>query len=413
MGDAILNRSNLRNLVKKAFSPVSLLRTIFVSALIVRLIYIAFLKEGFYFSDFKAYEGAALSLLQGQGFDPDYARPPLYPLFLAANYLVFGVHLFPIRIVQALLGAYSAVLIFFIADRVLGREAAAIAAWICVFYPYYVFIAGLLYPTMITTFFLISMIYFLILSVQRNSIIHLSVASICLGIASLAVPVCLAFLPLLVLWFLLYPNLKTGRRFIFSGLSVVIVALCLSPWVYICYNLYGRLILVDPRAERHMPYIHSDDAQAQGVNDGGGQRLSRILARPDKFFGSAGREFLRFWKFVPDRVVTRDRDYRQKFHEVDDRMVVDHPFTSPLMDWVSILTYGPVFFLALAGIVLCLDSWTLLSLPIFLLLSHALGYSLFFSQTRYRLPVEFCLMILAGGGGWAIWKLLRKEKQTG
>jgi hypothetical protein len=123
-------------------------------------------------------------------------------------------------------------------------------------------------------------------------------------------------------------------------------------------------------------------------------------------------EFIRFWTFVPDRVTTRRLEYRMEFHQGDERMVVDHPYASPLLNWVSLASYGPVFILALAGIIFCARSWTLLSLPILLLFSHAFGYSLFFAQTRYRLPVEFCLMILAGGGAWALWNVLQRLKSA-
>ena len=105
-------------------------------------------------------------------------------------------------------------------------------------------------------------------------------------------------------------------------------------------------------------------------------------------------------------------EYRVEVHREDKRMVVNHPYASPLLNWVSLGSYGPVFILALTGIVLCARSWILLSLPILLLFSQAFGYSFFFAQTRYRLPVEFCLMILAGGGAWALWSLRQRLKSA-
>lgn len=384
---------------------------IFFTALAIRLIHITFLKEGFYFSDFEAYDRGAHSLMAGQGFGPEYDRPPLYPLFLAANYLIFGVHLYSIRIIQALLGAFSSVLVFFITDRILGKNPANIAAWISVFYPYYIFIAGLLYPTLITTFFLICMIYFLLLSVEKNSIVYSAVASVCLGIASLAVPVCLAFLPFLILWFLLFSGLRKVRALLITALYIVVSAAILSPWALFCYNHYGRFVLIDPRMGRHLPVVQTDDGDSKSANKEGGKRFRGLLESPDVYLGHIGSEFIRFWSFVPDRVITSRMDYRQEVHQQDPRMVVDHPFTSSLMNWLSILTYGPVFILALAGIVFSRKHWRLLSLPLLLLLSHALGYAFFFAQTRYRLPVEFCLMILAAGGACAIWNKFLAEKQ--
>lgn len=386
---------------------------IFLCALIVRLIHIATLKEGFYFSDFTAYEKAARSLMNGEGFDPEFARPPIYPLFLAAKNLFFGEQLFPMRIIQAFLGAYCSVLIFAITERTLGRNPAHIAAWISIFYPYYVFIAGLLYPTLITTFFLISMVYFVILAVQKNSIWFVILASICLGVAALAVPVCLAFLPFLILWFLLFSKLNISRKTVFSVLTLLIVFLSLLPWISYCYKRYGRFIIVDPRYEKHLPTLNSSDEQLYSKNyTEEGERIKVILHHPEKFLGNVGREFIRFWRFVPDRIVTRNAEYREKVHQKDKRMVVNHPYTSSLMNWVSIFSYGPVFLFAIIGIFLNLKKWKWISLPLFLLLSQAFGYSLFFAQTRYRLPVEFCLMVLAGGGAWMLFKGLFLKKQA-
>lgn len=402
-----------RSQKKKIVSSVPLPLMIFICALAVRIIHIALLKEGFYFSDFKAYDRAAQALTQGQGFGPEFTRPPLYPIFLAVQYLLFGFHLFPIRFVQALLGAYSSVLIYSICRSILGKGPARVAAWISVFYPYYVFISGLLYPTLITTFLLVAMLYFMVLFSRSGSLSYLVLAALCLGLASLAVPVCLAFLPFLFVWLLFVSGMYLKRAVLTAALFLLVVGGTLAPWMHYGYKHYGQLIFIDPRVEKHLPVIQSPDA-ASGETDSNGYRgrLGMVLQQPGKYLGNMANEFIRFWKFVPDRVVTTSLDYRLKVHQEDERMIVNHPYTSPLMDWVSLLTYGPVFILALVGIIFCAKSWRLLSLPLLLLLSQAFGYSLFFAQTRYRLPVEFCLMILAGGGAWAIWSIYAKLKST-
>ncbi|TKJ41540.1 hypothetical protein CEE37_02965 [candidate division LCP-89 bacterium B3_LCP] len=396
----------------KIWSRISLPLLIFITALLLRILHIAFLEEGFYFSDFKAYDRAAQYLVEGQGFDPEFKRPPLYPLFLALQYLLFGHHILLIRIFQAIMGAYSCVLIFYIADKLLGKKPASISAWISVFYPYYVFITGLLYPTMLTTFLLICTIYFLVLAVQDKSIISAGIAAFLLGLASLAVPVCLAFVPFLLIWFIFWSGLGKSRGLIYGLIALVVVVITLVPWTYYGYQHYGRLIVIDPRLEKHLPIIKSpDESNPNAGYNGGGERFNMILDQPGRFMGNAAGEFVRFWKFIPDRIVTSRMDYRQKVHEEDDRMVVDHPYTSHFLDWVSIFSYGPVFLLALVGIALNLAHWQLISLPLLLAISQALGYSMFFAQTRYRLPIEFCLMILAGGGIYIIWKKIRNHKE--
>jgi 4-amino-4-deoxy-L-arabinose transferase-like glycosyltransferase len=385
---------------------------LFAVALILRLIHISLLKQGFYFSDYRAYESAARSLLSGGGFGSEYARPPLYPIFLAANYLIFGVHILPVRIVQALLGAYSCVLIYSIAGKLFGDNAARVAGWISVVYPYYVFITGLLYPTMITTFLLIATIYLLLSAVEKRSLGCVIWASICLAAAALAVPASLAFTPFLLVWFLWLTDLQWKRRVLFSLVHLVIVVGGIAPWITHGYHQYGKLILIDPRVEKHLPVVGSDGKSQGYAEYGNGERVKMILKYPGRFFLNFAGEFLHFWNFVPDRIVTRHQEYRKEIYQQDHRMVLDNPYASPLMNWISILTYGPVFLLAVAGLFLVRAHRRELVLPLFLLLSHAFAYSLFFTQIRYRLPVEFCLMLLAAAGAMAIVSRLRREKPS-
>ncbi|MCX6639755.1 MAG: glycosyltransferase family 39 protein [bacterium] len=382
---------------------------IFLTALAVRLIYISFLKEGYYFSDFRVYERSALSLIAGHGFEPNYARPPLYPLFLSINYLIFGSHFFELRLVQALLAAFSSVLILQIADRIVGSTAARIAAWVSVFYPYYIFLSGLLYPTLLASFFLISTVYLLLISNRQKSLAYLGLASFCLGMAALAVPMSLSFFPFIIIWYLLFSEWDIKRRIIAALVVIVVVFGTLVPWTYYCYQRTGHLVLVDSRLSDHL-FIASPDVQAErGSDTTTTSRMNGMMNHPGSYVMTFTGEFFHFFSFVPDRVVTRNPEYRERIHKEDPRLVVDHVFISPLMNWVSILSYSPVFLFALAGIVLGRSNWRLLFFPITLVLSQAMGYSIFFSQVRYRLPVEFCLMILAGGGAVAIWEKYRKK----
>jgi len=366
----------------------------------VRLAYISFLKEGIYFSDFRAYDAAARSLLAGQGYGLDYVRPPLYPLFLAAVYWLFGPHFWAIRGVQALLGAVATVFVYFLGRRVLGELAGRFAALIAAFYPYYIFIAGLDYPTLLTTLFLILTAWFLLRAETGRSWLHVAAAALFLGLAALAVPVSLVFLPFMIVWLVFVPRMKWSRRAGLALISAAVVALTLTPWTWYNYQRFGQFVPIDARAAKHLPAFGEAAEEEAGEVESAGVsgRLRGILENPGPFLERYSREFLHFWTFVPDRVVTQEESYRQRIHQQDQRMVVDHSLTSSWLNYVSILSYGPVFLLSLVGLAAGLAHWRPLSLILMLLLSQALGYSFFFTQVRYRLPVEFCLMIFAGGG---------------
>ena len=385
---------------------------IFWAALIVRLVYIAFLPEGYYFSDFRNYEQAAVSLLSGDGFGAEYQRPPLYPLFIAAHYLLFGPHFFPMRLMQGVLGALGSLLIYWIARRLLGERAGKIAGWISVFYPYYIFIAGLLYPTLLSATLHLLALAALLKAQQGRFAVWTAASAACLAFAALATPVSLAFLPFMLWWILAFGGFLLKQRLISAGIALFIVFLGLLPWTYYNYQRTGRITLVDARAREHMPYFVDGDTTRAGQKNAWQDRIPNLVSNMDKFALRTAKEFIHFWTFVPDRTVTKDPEYREKAHQADQRIVIQHSFTSRWLDYVSILTYGPVLVLALAGLILNWAHRRKLSLIIFLLISQAIGYSFFFTQVRYRLPVEFCLMILAAGALNYLWLRMRKEEQT-
>jgi len=63
---------------------------IFVLALLVRPVFIFTMQEVFHFFDSVRYSTAAVILLTHGEFGEAYTRPPVYPVFPAGIYAVFG-----------------------------------------------------------------------------------------------------------------------------------------------------------------------------------------------------------------------------------------------------------------------------------------------------------------------------------
>lgn len=70
---------------------------IFTVAFILRGAFVLVLKDGFYFPDAIDYSRAAASLLADGEFSETSHRPPVYPLFLAGIYTLFGQTIMAIR----------------------------------------------------------------------------------------------------------------------------------------------------------------------------------------------------------------------------------------------------------------------------------------------------------------------------
>ena len=70
----------------------------------------------------------AEGLARGEGFASNF-RPPLHPAFMAV-FIGLGEGAGTVRAAQALLGALGVVLVAVVAQRVGGRGAARVAAWL-------------------------------------------------------------------------------------------------------------------------------------------------------------------------------------------------------------------------------------------------------------------------------------------
>jgi 4-amino-4-deoxy-L-arabinose transferase-like glycosyltransferase len=103
----------------------------FVLALSVRLAFIFTMQNGFYFGDSVKYSAAAMNLLANGEFGEKYTRSPVYPVFLAGIYALFGEKILAVRIVESVLGAGLAVLIAVLAARIGGAQVGALAGLLC------------------------------------------------------------------------------------------------------------------------------------------------------------------------------------------------------------------------------------------------------------------------------------------
>ena len=97
------------------------------------------------YSDFAQYNDYALSILKNFSwlYSPNFLgnfREPLYPLFLAFIYLLFGKqNLFAIFIFQAVISTITIYIIYRLALRIFGKTAAVISLFLAGLNGYYLF----------------------------------------------------------------------------------------------------------------------------------------------------------------------------------------------------------------------------------------------------------------------------------
>jgi tetratricopeptide (TPR) repeat protein len=188
----------------QAVGRISLL--IFFCALAVRFLFLVEISHSPFFEyhglDSHEYHEMALALLDGLWPGPvPFARPPLYPVFLALLYAVLGSGLFAIRLLHAALGAANCVLVFRIARRLFrGRFVPLATSAICCLHGTLVYLDAQLLPTALDSFLLLLAVLSLLQAGERRRPAWWLVPGLCIGLGAINRGVILLFLPVAVVW---------------------------------------------------------------------------------------------------------------------------------------------------------------------------------------------------------------------
>ena len=382
---------------------------IFVLALLARVAFLFTMQDGFYFADSVKYSAAAVNLLANGELGEKYTRPPVYPVFLAGIYAVFGEKILAVRVVESVLGAGLAVMIAILAGRIAGAQVGALAGLLWSVYPIAVFIAGLVYPETVVTVLLACGVLCMVTEADRElGPRRIFVGGVLFGLAALTKPVVLVTIAATTLWIMYW---RRAQGFSLAAFFLVGVALPLAPWTARNFSVHGGLVIVEPRLVASLPWI-GEFPQA-GAGEKAPTKTAAIMQHRGEFAVRFAKEFARFWELYPQRVKMDRPEYRQQMHERDARIVRETVVGTNWTKLVSLLSVGPIFLLALIGAGAMWrqrDQKQSLSLLVLTILSFAVGYSLFYAKTRYRFPVEPYIVIFSAFGLRQTWMALSRRR---
>ena len=387
------------------------LSLIFFLALLTRVAFILTQQDGFYFPDSTMDSQTAVKLLSVGEFGADFGRAPGYPVFLAAVYWLFGESIFAIRVVESVMGAFLAVIMAQVGRRVGGEMVGALAGIIWAVYPLGVFLAGLVYPTGLTAMFLACGVFCLLPAThEKLSAKGVFAGGLFFGLAALTIPVALLTIVVAAAWVFYW-----GRhsRLLLASLLLLGAVVSLAPWTARNFLVLGRLIPVQPNFAQHVrkPIMMTPDGKILTVEaDLRKDRVSGIFYNLDLYAVRFRRNFVKFWELYPGGITMNEEGYRDELHARDSRIVEETIYApNRLINTVSILSTGPVFFFALVGTIamwLRKDLRRALSILWIIALSFAVGYAFFYGKMRYRIPVEPYIIILSAYGIHATYALI-------
>ncbi|MGD8718940.1 MAG: glycosyltransferase family 39 protein [Candidatus Zixiibacteriota bacterium] len=183
-------------------------------------------------SDESSYDALARSVLAGGGFSEDGVptayRPVGYVAVLAVSYAVFGIHFWPVIIVQCIVGAATAVLTWRLAALFFSENAARAAGLIVATLPSQWAYTARLFPVALMGFFVVAATY---VNIKYGKTAAAAGAGFLAGVATLAAPV-LSFLPGAFFIMDLLAGRGPKRALLRAAVAACVTAAVVAPWTY-------------------------------------------------------------------------------------------------------------------------------------------------------------------------------------
>jgi 4-amino-4-deoxy-L-arabinose transferase-like glycosyltransferase len=397
-------------------SEKKILIWVFIIALAVRLAYVLFFAGTYLSPDSQEWIANARQLLAQHAYGNSW-RPPLYSFFLAAIYFVCGESVLAVRILQAFLGAFTCLLVYFAGKTVFHQKVGLISGILAAFYPYFIYYSGDILAETLLIFLLSASVASLAWFQQQTDYRRAVLAGLCLGLTILCKPVILPFVFLLLCWILIILRRQWRRACwtaLLTGLTVVLVML---PWTIRNYLYYHELILVstsgatlwlsyNPLAERleRLPELLSTAEQNSRVlpNDFEyypQQRYALINSLPRQVADQVFRE--EAWDFIkknPRKVLWLWSKRLGHFWRL-------YPLVAtPASRIAAAVSSSIVIIGGWAGIFISWRTWPKSRLLVLLIIVYTAAYSFFLTNIRYRVPLDTVMMIFAALAWWQLYK---------
>lgn len=192
---------------------------IFLTAFIFRLVFLFEFESVPLFDtptmDMAYHHQWAQAIANGTDYiDGSFFRAPLYPYFLGFIYTFLGRSFWIVKIIQAILGSLSVVLVFLIGLRAFNLKTTAIAALFCATCGTLIFYDGQLLVPSLAIFLNMLSLYFLVRAAQASAVKDYFLGGLVLGFSAIARPTVLLFGIVILLWILLRKAKGQGWKFV-------------------------------------------------------------------------------------------------------------------------------------------------------------------------------------------------------
>lgn len=423
---------------------------VFILALIVRILYNSTIARNYTpIYDAAIYNTLARNLIDRgcfclYGTHPSFSRPPLWPFVMAIIYFFAGKVPFYAQLFYCFLGAGTCVIIYLFTRDLFGRRAALFSGILAAVYPCLFIYDGWLYTESLYIFILTACVY-LLYKLQFLPPARLSssgsrwfshswqmlrqqrVAIGCgflIGLAALARPNGIFLIALVAIWGIVIIRAKIlPWKYVLQNFLIIVclAALIILPWTYRNYLVTHKFVFISMGLGevlkgayndgtlygngQWLPPPHSINHDAQGytlANDTEDTltALSWIRKHLSALPYLLSLHFLIMW--IP--------------YSYSHGLAFEEQTVSPqIFMMMVILIYVTAIFVMVTAALGLLFTWKQhrQHLPVvYLLLAFIIGQNvIFYSDMRFRAPIEPMLVLLSGGCFWWIIQCRKARSQ--
>lgn len=396
---------------------------IFALALIVRGVHLWQISEAPFFSvkmiDALSYDDMARQIAGGDWLGNEvFFQAPLYPYVLGAIYRVFGDDVFVVRLIQAVIGSLSCVLLAAAGARWFSRPAGVTAGVMLALYPPAIFFDSLIQKAGLGLFLLCLVLWILGRIVDRPKSTTLLGLGAALGFLILTRENALLFVPVILVWLAvrfhglgMRPAVMAAMLLI--GLAIVLTPVAVRNWYvggefHLTTSQFGPNFFVgnSERADgTYKPIRFGRADMREAIEDyvmmaeqNVGRKLTRsevssyymqravhfIRTHPGDWLGLMGRKFMLTWNAVE----IADTEDQYSFAD----------WSLPLRWTDRLFHFGVLAPLASLGIWVTWRQRKRVWLLYVMALAYTAGIVLFYVFARYRLPLVPFLIVFAAAG---------------
>jgi Flp pilus assembly protein TadD len=367
----------------------------------------------FLLGDALAYDAWAQRLAAGDWLGQEvFYQAPLYPYLLGLVYSLAGRDLMLVRVLQALLGATSCVLLAIAGGRLFGRRAGVAAGLLLALYAPAIFFDGLVQKSTVDLVLLCGLLVLLARLAERVSPAVSLAAGAVLGLLALTRENTLVFLPVLLAWVWL----RGGRALKPVVVLAVGMAAVLGPVAWRNHSVGGSFHLTTSQAGPNLYIGNSEAANGtyvplrSGYGNAAHERqdatrlaeralgrslssaqvsaywrdraLDWISSHPGRWLVQMGKKLLLVWN-------------RSEAVDTEDLWTYAE-WSLPLRVTAPVFHFGLLAPLALLGMLLLRGRWRELWVLPAMAAVYTLSVALFYVLGRYRYPLVPILALLAG-----------------